>query len=455
MPQSDVPGEQAWPTQPFPTNPPPFAQQSLTATRSIRTSSPPSSGGSGRRGSRRRATAACSRRRRSASTRWRFPARRAAPTGARRRPNPTNGIRLRARASTCRRSTSSTLERAAPGAGRGGPAGRGPAVARAGTDASTSSAARAATAPTRGRAATIPRSSTSRRGWPDDVLRDDDHRRPARRCRRAYDLTARARWTRCSRFLGQLPPGDPGAPAAADGAGRRRTRCRRARWSRAAARQARPHPAGRRRGHGRSGISRQASTRPRCGYYTGYGMQSTIVRPPYSTLTAYDLNTGTIKWQVPGRRRRAARDRGGRQQHRLSDARATGIITTADRPALPRRRSTASCAPTTPKPGRVLWIGDLPAGSVGVPAMYEANGKQYLLVSATQGGGGRGAAPARRASCRAARVCGVRTQMTLLRSSRTAGSRTLSVSGTTETSARPPGARPTQSISAAAARSRK
>jgi quinoprotein glucose dehydrogenase len=33
--------------------------------------------------------------------------------------------------------------------------------------------------------------------------------------------------------------------------------------------------------------------------YTGYGMNGTIVKPPYSTLTAYDLNTGTIKWQVP------------------------------------------------------------------------------------------------------------------------------------------------------------
>ena len=30
VPQTDVPGEQTWPTQPFPTNPPPFARQSFT-----------------------------------------------------------------------------------------------------------------------------------------------------------------------------------------------------------------------------------------------------------------------------------------------------------------------------------------------------------------------------------------------------------------------------------------
>src|SRR5262249_22820328 len=30
VPKSDVPGEQAWPTQPFPTAPPPFARQIMT-----------------------------------------------------------------------------------------------------------------------------------------------------------------------------------------------------------------------------------------------------------------------------------------------------------------------------------------------------------------------------------------------------------------------------------------
>ena len=41
--------------------------------------------------------------------------------------------------------------------------------------------------------------------------------------------------------------------------------------------------------------------------------------------------------------------------------------------------------------GKVLWSAKLPAGAEGVPAMYEAGGKQYLVVSAsspvTPGGG--------------------------------------------------------------------
>ena len=36
--KTEVPGEQVWPTQPFPTSPPPFARQKFTArTISIRT----------------------------------------------------------------------------------------------------------------------------------------------------------------------------------------------------------------------------------------------------------------------------------------------------------------------------------------------------------------------------------------------------------------------------------
>jgi quinoprotein glucose dehydrogenase len=33
--------------------------------------------------------------------------------------------------------------------------------------------------------------------------------------------------------------------------------------------------------------------------------------------------------------------------------------------------------------GKVLWTKDLPAGSRGIPAMYEVNGRQFFVVSAT------------------------------------------------------------------------
>jgi quinoprotein glucose dehydrogenase len=132
---------------------------------------------------------------------------------------------------------------------------------------------------------------------------------------------------------------------------------------------------------------------PTVRYYTGYGMVNTLVKPPYSTLTAYDLNAGTIKWQVPA---------GGDQPTALAQggvdtgypSHRTGIITTATG-LLFNAGSDGKLRVYDAETGKVLWMTDLPAGSRGVPAMYEVNGKQYLVVPASQGGGGggRGAAP--------------------------------------------------------------
>ena len=38
---------------------------------------------------------------------------------------------------------------------------------------------------------------------------------------------------------------------------------------------------------------------PETRYMTDYGVLASLTKPPYTTLTAYDLNTGEIKWQVP------------------------------------------------------------------------------------------------------------------------------------------------------------
>src|SRR3954470_20838923 len=50
--------------------------------------------------------------------------------------------------------------------------------------------------------------------------------------------------------------------------------------------------------------------------------------------------------------------------------------------------------------GKVLWSATLPAGSEGIPAMYMANGRQYLVVPASSnvnsGGGHGGGSPAKK-----------------------------------------------------------
>ena len=56
--------------------------------------------------------------------------------------------------------------------------------------------------------------------------------------------------------------------------------------------------------------------------------------------------------------------------------------------------------------GKVLWSATLPAGSEGIPAMYEAGGRQYLVVSASSkiNSGGGHAGPAERPNLRV-RTC--------------------------------------------------
>jgi glucose dehydrogenase len=125
---------------------------------------------------------------------------------------------------------------------------------------------------------------------------------------------------------------------------------------------------------------------PSVRYYTGYGMVNNVVKPPYSTLTAYDLNKGSIKWQVAaGGDEPEAIAQGGRDTGFIRIR--TGIISTSTGLVFHAggdRKLRAYDAET----GKVLWTGALPAGSQGIPAMYEAGGRQFLLVNATQIGSG-------------------------------------------------------------------
>ena len=96
---------------------------------------------------------------------------------------------------------------------------------------------------------------------------------------------------------------------------------------------------------------------------------------------AFDLNTGTIKWRVPlGEDARAAKEGAKNagvfmaERHGLIVT-ATGLIFVATTDGKVRAHDEET--------GQVLWTATLPAGSEGLPAMYEANGRQFLVVPAS------------------------------------------------------------------------
>ena len=120
---------------------------------------------------------------------------------------------------------------------------------------------------------------------------------------------------------------------------------------------------------------------PEVRMYTGYGMNGTIVKPPYSTLTAYDLNTGRIKWQVPaGGDDARATAQGARNTGYISQR--TGIVTTSSG-LLFHAGGDGKLRVYDSDNGRILWTGQMPAGSRGIPAMYQVDGRQFFVVNAT------------------------------------------------------------------------
>jgi len=120
---------------------------------------------------------------------------------------------------------------------------------------------------------------------------------------------------------------------------------------------------------------------PSVRYWSGYGTTPNLIKPPWSTLTAYDLNQGTIKWQVPlGDAPQAAsegiKDTGIMAPRGGAVVTRTGLIFYAT-------RDEGKLRVYDERTGEVLWTADLPAASQAVPAVYEEGGREYIVVCAT------------------------------------------------------------------------
>jgi len=102
------------------------------------------------------------------------------------------------------------------------------------------------------------------------------------------------------------------------------------------------------------------------------------IGPPWSQLTAYNLDTGEILWQVPNGgvyelMQQGINDTGAQAARGGPVVTAGGLVfvaTSSDRKLRARNTDT----------GATLWEFDLPAGSDGVPAIYAVNGRQFIVV---------------------------------------------------------------------------
>jgi quinoprotein glucose dehydrogenase len=110
---------------------------------------------------------------------------------------------------------------------------------------------------------------------------------------------------------------------------------------------------------------------------TGKGLSA--IAPPWTTMTAYDLNRGTIEWQmplgeVPELAKRGFTNTGSHFPKVGPVVTAGGLIFTGTRDRIIRALDVDT--------GKVLWKAEVGASIEGIPAVYAVNGKQYLVYCA-------------------------------------------------------------------------
>ena len=122
---------------------------------------------------------------------------------------------------------------------------------------------------------------------------------------------------------------------------------------------------------------------PASRYYTDYGLgHPHIMTPPWSTILAYDLNKGVIKWRKPLGQDRDAEAAGMTGTGVPRGSQRMGMVVT-DTGLVFSTAKDGHVYAFDAETGDVLWKGALPMGAEGLPAMYEHDGRQFLIVSAS------------------------------------------------------------------------
>ena len=116
-------------------------------------------------------------------------------------------------------------------------------------------------------------------------------------------------------------------------------------------------------------------------YVSGFGFLIasdglSAIAPPWTSLTAYDLNEGTIKWsiplgEVPELAAKGIKNTGTHYPKVGPVITAGGLIFTGTRD----RKVRAFDVET----GKMLWEQEVPEAVEGIPAVYELGGREYVV----------------------------------------------------------------------------
>ncbi len=119
------------------------------------------------------------------------------------------------------------------------------------------------------------------------------------------------------------------------------------------------------------------------GYWYSKSTGDGVMRPPWTVLSAYDMNTGQQIWQIPVDSDPNYPDKSAKTG--TGDLTKFGIVVTAGNLLFvpePRLQKLIAIDPDT---GKTVWEGDLPQKAIGIPAAYSVNGREYIAVPAASG----------------------------------------------------------------------
>jgi len=116
------------------------------------------------------------------------------------------------------------------------------------------------------------------------------------------------------------------------------------------------------------------------------GGAMTAAAPPWSEMVKYDLNTGDIVWRIPTGVQEAPPEYNIPNNTGVQFPRNAPLVTAGGLIFLaigPERKVHAYDRAT----GKELWQHSLPNGAEGMPATYQVNGRQFVVLPVAQANG--------------------------------------------------------------------